>query len=142
MIKKAEAFKTYLEENNISAFEMEELTDDANSTVVFRTHITVKGQQLPSVLILDNSIFAMIRVQISPQAQTPENETALSKMLNSENAKYKPFKFYFNENGDLLLDVCLLAKEAMENVDDVFLMYNVIVNYLETSYRDIMKAIW
>ena len=70
MIKKAEDFKLYLEKNNITSFQMEEISNDANSTVVFRTHVTIKGQQLPSALILDNSIFAMIRVQISPQALT------------------------------------------------------------------------
>ena len=67
MIKKAEEFKQYLDKNNITVFQMEEIPNDANSTVVFRTHITVNGQQLPSALILDNSIFAMIRVQISPR---------------------------------------------------------------------------
>ena len=142
MIKKAEDFKLYLEKNNITAFQMEEIKNDVNSTVVFRTHVTVKGQQLPSALILDNSIFDIIRVQISPQAMTSENEPVLAKMLSSENAKYKPFKFYCNENGDLMLDVCMVTREAAFSAEEVFLMYNLILNYLNESYRTIMKAIW
>ena len=71
MIKKAEEFKQYLDKNNITAFQMEEIQNDPNNTVVFRTHVSVNGQQLPSALILDNSIFDMIRVQISPQALKP-----------------------------------------------------------------------
>lgn len=142
MIKKAEDFKLYLDNNKITAFQMEEIENDENGTVVFRTHITVNGQQLPSALILDNSIFTLIRVQISPQARNADNELELSKLLNEENAKYKPFKFYFNGNGDLMLDVCMMTKGDEINAEDVFLMYNIIINYLDTSYRSLMKAIW
>ena len=142
MIKKAEDFKLYLDNNKITAFQMEEIANDANSTVVFRTHVTVNGQQLPSALILDNSIFGVIRVQISPQALNPDNETAMAKLLSAENAKYKPFKLYFNGNGDLMLDVCLIAKDDVVSPEEVLLMYNIIINYLDASYRNIMKAIW
>ena len=142
MIKKAEDFKLYLDNNKITAFQMEEIANDANSTVVFRTHVGIQGQQLPSALILDSSIFAVIRVQISPQALNPENELALSKAMNEENAKYKPFKLYFNNDGDLLLDVCMVAKDDTVNAEEVLQMYNVIINYLDGSYRTIMKAIW
>ena len=142
MIKKAEEFKQYLDNNKIEAFQMEEVENDENSTVVFRTHVTVNGQQLPSALILDNSIFAIIRVQISPQALNPDNETAVAKLLSAENAKYKPFKLYFNGNGDLMLDVCMIAKDDVVSAEEVLLMYNIIINYLDTSYRAIMKAIW
>ena len=142
MIKKAEDFKRYLENSKLTAFQMEEISNDANGTVVFRTHVTIKGQQLPSALILDNSIFAMIRVQISPQALTTENEVALAKILNAENAKYKPFKLFLNENGDLMLDVCMINKADEIDPQAIFAMYNIVINYLETSYRNIMKAIW
>ena len=142
MIKKAEDFKLYLEKNNVTSFQMEEISNDANSTVVFRTHVTIKGQQLPSALILDNSIFAMIRIQISPQALTSENELPLSKILNAENAKYKPFKLFLNENGDLMLDVCMINKADEIDPQEIFAMYNIVINYLDSSYRNIMKAIW
>lgn len=142
MIKKAENFKQYLDKNNVTVFQMEEIPNDVNNTVVFRTHVSVNGQQLPSAVIIDNSIFTMIRVQISPQSLTTENEPVLSKMLNLENAKYKPFKLFFNEKGDLMLDVCLITKDSMDNAEEVFLMYNLIINYLNESYRTIMKAIW
>ena len=142
MIKKAEDFKLYLEKNNITSFQMEEISNDANSTVVFRTYVTIKGQQLPSALILDNSIFAMIRIQISPQALTSENELPLEKILNAENAKYKPFKLFLNENGDLMLDVCMINRAGEIDPQEILAMYNIIINYLDSSYRNIMKAIW
>ena len=69
MNKKAEAFKLYLEGKEIDSFAVEEVKDDEQGTVVFRSHILVEGQQLPTLVILDNSVFAMMRVQISPKAQ-------------------------------------------------------------------------
>jgi hypothetical protein len=41
-----------------------------------------------------------------------------------------------------MLDVCLITKDSMDNAEEVFLMYNLIINYLNESYRTIMKAIW
>ena len=73
MNKNAEAFKAYLDEKDIKVFEIEELEGDEQKTAVFRSHVTTEGQQLPTVVILDESIFALIRVQISPKALMEKN---------------------------------------------------------------------
>ena len=141
MNKNAEAFKAYLEEKDIQVFEVEELEGDSQQTAVFRSHITTEGQQLPTAVILDASVFALVRVQISPKALTEANELALLKLVNEETAAYKPFKFYLNKNGDLMLDVCIVADEALKG-DTVYTMFSVIIDYLEANYRKIMKCIW
>ena len=68
MNKNAVAFKAYLDERNIKVFEVEELAGDTMQTAVFRSNITTEGQQLPTAVILDESVFALVRVQISPKA--------------------------------------------------------------------------
>ena len=141
MNKNAEAFKAYLEEKDIHVFEVEELEGDSQQTAVFRSHITTEGQQLPTAVILDASVFALVRVQISPKALTEANELALLKLVNEETAAYKPFKFYLNKNGDLMLDVCLVIDEELKG-DMVYTMFSVIINYLDANYRKIMKCIW
>ena len=125
-------------------FAVEETPDDAQETAVFRLHIIVAGQQLPTIVITDKSIFSLIRVQISPQVLTEQNKTALLAFVNEENTKYKPFKLYFNANGALLLDFCLTnaaADDALRG-DTVYLIFDVIINYLSDNYQSIMKAIW
>lgn len=114
MNKNAEAFKAYLEEKDIQVFEVEELEGDNQETAVFRSHITTEGQQLPTAVILDTSVFALVRVQISPKALTEANQLELLKMVNEESAAYKPFKLYLNRNGDLMLDVCLVIDEELK----------------------------
>ena len=86
MNKNAEAFKAYLEEKDIKVFEVEELEGDNQETAVFRSHITTEGQQLPTAVILDTSVFALVRVQISPKALTEANQLELLKMVNEESA--------------------------------------------------------
>lgn len=141
MNKNAEAFKAYLDEKDIHVFEVEELEGDNQGTAVFRSYITTQGQQLPTAVILDESVFALVRVQISPKALTEANEMALLKLVNAESAAYKPFKLYLNGNGDLMLDVCIVADEELKG-DTVYTMFSVIISYLDANYRKIMKCIW
>ena len=140
MNKKAEAFKNYLDEKEIKVFEVEELEDE-QQTVVFRSSITTDGHQLPTIVILDESIFAMVRVQISPKALTDSNQLELLKLINDESATYKPFKVYLNGDGDLILDVCLIVDEELKG-DTIYTMFSFIIDYLNNNYRKFMKCVW
>ena len=141
MNSKAEAFNSYLEEKDIKVFQMEELEGDNQQTAVFRSHITTEGQQLPTVVIFDDSIFALVRVQISPKALTETNQLELLKLINEEAAAYKPFKLYLNRDGDLMLEVCLVVDGELKG-DTVYTLFSVIINYLDANYRKFMKCIW
>lgn len=145
MNKKAEAFKSYLEGREITnVFQVNEVPEDSLNTVVFRSNITVEGQQLPTLVILDDSAFSMIRVLISPQCRTEDNELAVLKLANDMNEKFKPFKLYFDQVGNFTLDVCLLepGEDHAQLGDEVYGMFDVVINYLNENYRPLMKEIW
>ena len=142
MNKNAEAFKNYLDEKKIEVFAIEETPDDPQETAVFRSHIIVAGQQLPTIVVTDKSIFTIIRVQVAPQVLNDKNKAALLDFVNGENLKYKPFKLYFNANGTLLLDFCLTHSDEQLRGDTIYLMFDVIINYLNANYQEIMKSIW
>lgn len=144
---KAEVFNKYLEDKEIKAFQVEEIADEAQHTVVYRSHIEVEGQQLPTLVLLDDSVFSMVRVQVAPQALTEENELELQRMASEYNMKFKPFKLYFDQNGALVLDVCLLTPGQKEEDfaqlgDEVYGMFDVLIKFLEENYRGWMKKIW
>ena len=144
---KAEVFNKYLKEKKIDAFQVEEVADDVQHTVVYRSHIVIEGQQLPTLVLLDDSVFSMIRVQISPKARTEENELAVLRMVSEQNMKYKPFKLYFDQTGSLILDVCLLTPGKEESDfpelgEEVYGMFDVLIKFLEENYRSWMKEIW
>ena len=121
---------------------MEEIQENVQHAVVFRSNIAVEGQQLPAMVITDDSDFALLRVQIVPQAVKEENTVELLKMVNTQNFRYKPFKLYFDEPGNLILDTCLVEKGDQFDGEEVFRMFNLIINYLNENYREIMKEIW
>lgn len=50
MNKRAEAFKAYLEEKEIPAFQIDEVKDDQLNTVVFRSAIDINGTQIPTIV--------------------------------------------------------------------------------------------
>ena len=146
---KAEAFQQYLEasEARKNVFRVGEVPDDGQHTAVFRSQIQVEGQQLPTVVILDDSVFSMIRVSISPKAVTESNELAVLRLANQDNLKYKPFKLYVDANGALIMDMCVvtMGKTADDFTglgDEIYAMLEVVIDYLNENYRTIMKAIW
>lgn len=142
MNKKAEIFQKYLEEKEIKAFQMEEIKDDELNTVVFRSNIEAEGQQLPTMIITDETIYTMFRVQVAAKALREDNEVELIKVINEINAKYKILKYYFAENGDLVLDSCVVSPVDELDGDMVYTILDVIVKHLTSEYRQIMKKIW
>lgn len=142
MNKKAELFQEYLQENNITCFEIQELQEDSLNTVIFRSVIAVEGQELPTVIILDNSIYGMIRVHVASRAMREDNKTKLIKAINKLNAQYKSFKYYFVEDGALIFDCCFTGKVDEIDGNLVYTMLDVIIKHLEAEYKNIMKVVW
>ena len=142
MNKKAEVFKKFLNEKKIACFYVDEVTNDKLETVVFRSKLDINGQQLPTLLILDNSIYAMIRILLAPKAVTADNKTSVSEFLNALNRKYKSFKYYFDEEGNLALDCCLVCNGDEITGELIYTMFDVTVKNLNDEYKNIMKTIW
>ena len=142
MNKKAQIFQEYLEEKKITCFEVQEIENDALNTVVFRSAIDVEGQQLPTLVILDSSIYAMIRVRVANAALKEENKTALVEAINKINSQYKIFKYYFADDGALILDSYVLSRQEELDCDMIYTVLDIIVKHLTAEYKNIMKLIW
>lgn len=143
MNKKAELFQAYLQEKNITnVFQVQEVPEDQLNTVVFRSTIEVEGQQLPTLVILDSSIYGMIRVRVANAALKEGNEVELTKAINKINAQYKIFKYYFAEDGALILDSYVLSKPEEVDGDMIYTVLDVIVKHLVAEYKNIMKLVW
>ena len=142
MNKKAQIFQEYLQEKNITCFQVQEVPNDELNTVVFRSSIEVEGQQLPTLVITDSSIYTMIRVRVANAALKEGNETELLKAIGKLNSHYKIFKYYFAEDGALIRDSYLLEKPEELDGDMVYTVLDIIVKHLLAEYKNIMKAIW
>lgn len=142
MNKKAAAFKKYLDEKQITCFTIEEVADDKLNTAVFRSQIDVEGQQLPTIIILDSSIYGIIRVKIASSALNENNEAVLMKRLNELNRQYKIFKYYFADDGSLFLDSYVLNNSGQVDGDMIYTVLDVIIKHLNAEYKNLMRLIW
>ena len=116
MNSKAQAFvetlKTYKVEN---WFEVEEYHDDFDS-VVFRGFIDAVGYRVPTFVILDTSIFSMIRLVLSQEEVRDEKRVEVLDYINQLNEDFKLCKYYINSaDNKLYLDVCVPALDEQFN---------------------------
>lgn len=137
MNSKAAKFQEYLTKNNITGFNFEEFNDEFN-TVIFRSRIMVKGQQLSMAIILDDSIYRMIRVQL---ISSVENTEKVVSYLNKLNAKYKSYKFYLTQQNDLILDSCIMGKDEDES-EIIIAVLNNIIRQMQDEYSELMNVVW
>lgn len=141
MNKKAELFKTYLEDGHIDSFLIDDNKQDELHTVIFRSHIDIQGHQLPTIVVLDDSIYGMIRLLVASNAVHDGNEAAILKYINTYNKLFKSFKYYIDDDGDLIMDTCVLMKDDEADGEMIYAMFNVIIDHLTESYPDILKTI-
>lgn len=137
MNNKATKFQEYLTTNNITGFNSEEFNDEFN-TVMFRSRIVIKGQELPMAIILDDSIYRMIRVQL---VSSVENSEKVVSYLNKLNAKYKSYKFYLTEQNNLILDSCIMGKNEDES-EIIIAVLNNIIRQMQDEYSELMNVVW
>ena len=142
MNKKAESFKKYLDDKKITCFTVDEISGDNLNSVVFRSNIEINGQQLPTIVILDSSIYGMVRVLVAPRVLNDANEAGLLKELNRLNKGFKSFKYYFDDNGSLVLDCCVLLPGSEADGDLIYTMFDVIIRHLNGEYKKLMQLIW
>lgn len=138
---KTTKLKDFLEENKIECFQIEERNDE-NETAVFRSLMQVKGQTLPFAVLLDKSVYALLQVQLAPAIIKGDVLSKVAAYLNEMNNNYRVFKFVVTNEGDLLLNACVVSKD--DNFDPA--LVNAIiaetVKFLEGEYASIMAKIW
>ena len=138
--EKALKFQSFLVDNNINVFSTESLEDEYE-TVLFRSRIEVRGQMLPMVIVIDKSVFTIIRTQIVTGIEAKQAEK-LKGYLNDLNREFKIFKYYLREDGNVYLDICLPFVDESFYSQMVQLMLSILVKHLEAVYGDVMAFVW
>ncbi|MDR2451110.1 MAG: histidine kinase [Candidatus Accumulibacter sp.] len=141
MSPKAEKFSALLKENNIKVFEVTEAQDELQTTV-FRSALEAGGQRLPVVVIIDRSLFVIIRTVIAANCLNDEGaRVRVGKRINDLNGAYKIFKYYVRD-GSLILDICLPASDNGFEPDIVRVALDLAVRHLAETFPSLMEAVW
>ena len=138
---KAAKFEKYTKDNNMNFFVKKEMHDEAD-TVIFQSNIKVEGQTLPMGIITDNTIYTIIRVQVGSQLVKESNKAKFLEYINKLNRSYKVFKYVAAEDGSLFLDACLPSTNDSFDAEIVRVVLDVVVDHLNTEYKNIMKETW
>jgi hypothetical protein len=138
---KAKKFEKYITDNNMNFFVKKEMKDEAE-TIVFQSNIKVEGQTIPMGIITDNTIYTIIRVQVGSQLVKDSNKNRFLEYINKLNRSYKVFKYVVAEDGSLFLDCCLPSTNDSFDPEIVRVVLDVVVDHLNTEYKNIMKEAW
>lgn len=145
MNTKAEKFKAYIAKNNLTNFKVEELaTKETNerAKVTFHTYIKIFGQKLPAVIIIDESIYTIIRVQVIPDIEYMKNKDEFIRCVNEMNISYKAVKYYLDADNALYLDMYIPNNREDIDGDLVMDLITAITTHLEKEYPNWMKLLW
>ena len=140
-MNKIEKMQEFLKENQIECFDIQTLEDERHTTI-FRSRMEVKGQILPLAVLMDDSVFVMLQVQIAPQVVTEEKMASLATVINNMNNNVRPFKFTVSDKGDFMLNACITAEN--DNFNPVLLnaLLTEVLRFMEAQYSNIMEVLW
>ena len=141
MNKKAEKFNAFLDENKITCFATQEVDNEVHP-VVYRSFMEVSGQNLPTMVVLDDSIYAMVQVRVAGGVVKEANRAAVLAHLNQLNEKYKVFKYFVSESGDITIESCAPTTDDGFDPNVIHAIIDVILKHLADEYPQIMKVVW
>ncbi len=147
MNKKAEAYKEFLEAANIKWGEVTEIQEDVPEEqkmhpVVYRSAIGVNGQNLPTMLVIDDSIYVMLQVRVGAGLVKEENKEAVLDHINKLNESFKVFKYYADEAGNIILESCIPSTDDQFVPQMIHAVIDVLANHLNDEYPKLMKTVW
>ena len=138
---KATKFTNFINERNINVFQMQEIDGDMHP-VVYRSAMEVGGQNVPTMLVIDDSIYVMLQVRVGAGLVKESNKAAVMEHMNSLNENYKVFKYYANENGDIVIESCIPTTDEEFMPELVHAVIDVVLKHLNEEYPKLMKTVW
>lgn len=147
MNKKAEAYKEFLEAADIKWGEVVEIQEEVPEEqkmhpVVYRSAIGVNGQNLPTMLVIDDSIYVMLQVRVGAGLVKEANKEAVLEHINKLNESFKVFKYYVDEAGNIILESCIPSTDDQFVPQMIHAVIDVIANHLNDEYPKLMKTVW
>lgn len=138
--QKAIKFREFLTVNQITCFAEQETGNEIN-TVVFRASLDISGQQLPMMIMTDDSIYTLIQVRVA--AAIPETTgQSLLNYVNELNKTYKLFKYFISAENELILACCLPATPGRFEPELISLSIDMLLQHLQEEYPVVMRKLW
>lgn len=142
MNEKATKFELAMNELNIPWFTKSEQSDSYN-TVLFRSELEVHNMRLPVFVVLDNTIFTVIRLVVANGKVRAKRRAEMDKFLGELNSRFKVFKYYVSDEDEAIYCDISIPVNA-ENFDPklvIYLIGELLLPNVEEYYKQIMALI-
>lgn len=94
------------------------------------------------MIVLDDSIYTMIQVRVAAGSCQCRQSRRRFVQLNELNKKYKVFKYYEGDNGDICLDSCITTTDEGFEAPVIHTVIDVILKHLVEEYPVLMRKVW
>ena len=145
MNKKAELFQQFIEENELTnLFTLREIENDPYNTVVFDATIEYNDIVFPLFVVLDDTPFGFVRLEIASGRFSPEQRKATVDVLNQLNSEFKCFKHYLMEEDGyeaIILDVSLMSGDNFEPALVAYTIFEVQYPHTQKDLTRIIAAV-
>lgn len=143
--KKAELFQQFIEQNELTnLFTLREIENDQYNTVIFDASIEYNDIVFPLFVVLDDTPFGFVRLEIAGGRFTPEQRKATVEVLNQLNSEFKCFKHYLMEEDGyeaILLDVSLISGDNFEPELVAYTIFEVLYPHTQKDLTRIIAAV-
>ena len=140
MNSKSQMFQDYLQKNEKNMFFRRDLENEFH-TSVFSSNFGIEKDSLPMAIVLDDTTYCMIQVQILADALKFNNDKYILRILNKWNCNLKLFKYVLDDEGNVVLTSCLLNKVNEADGDKIFAVLDVMLQYITDDYKNIMQVL-
>lgn len=138
--KKDKAFQEYLDSHKISGFG-KQYAGENGEVVIYRSNLQIKGNTIPFMILLDNSVYTLLHFQAAVGAVKPEKKEKLSAYFNDLNNQYRMLKFTCDAAGNVLLSVSIPAGAPHFEPALVIALLNEVEKLLDQEYDHLMDEI-
>ena len=143
--KKAELFQQFIEQNELTnLFTLREIENDQYNTAIFDASIEYNDIVFPLFVVLDDTPFGFVRLEIAGGRFTPEQRKATVEVLNQLNSECKCFKHYLMEEDGyeaILLDVSLMSGDNFEPELVAYTIFEVLYPHTQKDLTRIIAAV-
>ncbi len=144
-VSKSKQFDEYLAKNGLNWFERIEVPEEEIQyrTVVYRGTLDAVGTQFQVIVVLDDSIYGLLRIVLTPSAIDEASEVPVLRYLNELNHTFKSFKYYLDQDNRIYLDVSLPSTAEEFNPElVVYMTVEVVLPHLKEYYPKLMQVAW
>ena len=143
--KKAELFQQFIEQNELTNLvTLREIENDQYNTAIFDASIEYNDIVFPLFVVLDDTPFGFVRLEIAGGRFTPEQRKATVEVLNQQNSECKWLKHYLMEEDGyeaILLDVSLMSGDNFEPELVAYTIFEVLYPHTQKDLTRIIAAV-